>query len=749
MEAHRADRRILRAVAASRTLFCCALAGVLTLSIVATTEFGFGQQKKKKATPAAAPGLKGILPDEIPDSLALEAFEPLGKDWSKWSGDVSADLMKLYSEEIPDAAGQRKLIASIRGKLRRAEAAIRRSSTPATLRDSLVTLHGRILRRIDLAEAALDTLQADPQVARNRRIDRAWSELSTALRHLRRHLAEYRGGGGWLGYVRAEGIGQAIRAKNASAPDLDAAARRIRNRGKLPEQQQRNFLGEAAFVNLEHAIGELKSAVAAPPKKVNVAKLRSELKKLFAALEQYESTNKSAAAGAVRTAYDAVVGLSADDGEALAAAMRSNYFNYNFRLYVSERFLNRIAAEKRTESSKVRDYVLGANVYGNQVTTVRSGVDLKPSRHGARFDITLAGHVSSNTVGVTDQANVYTDGQHDFWAAQEVRFDGEQFHPHGRARISVNANNRTTGATTKYSNILLLGRIADRIAVSEANKRRGQSEAIARQKVADKVLPEFENEIKKTLAKANKDARTKWLKNLEEAGLKPDARSVRTTDSFLLLSSRVMRDGELGGARTNPGESPGWGVTLRIHESAMNNAFNRLKLKGRTLTQDELLEEIEKSLTNVLGRDYKKNKPKETGKPKPKSSDKFVLDPGDPIRFRIADGQLNLILRTGLKRAGQEDIPTQVITIPLQFDVKGKNILLTRGNVGVAPAKKPESAAKQIARAGIMRNKIQESITNEKLDNTLTIERSGGKKPVNVHIAKIETNNGWVTIWAN
>src|SRR6185503_9956786 len=114
----------------------------------------------------------------------------------------------------------------------------------------------------------------------------------------------------------------------------------------------------------------------------------------------------------------------------------------------------------------VRDVILGANVSGNQTTTVTAGVDLKPSNDGIRLQLVIDGVARSNTVGVTDQANVYTHGYHVFKAWKPIVFDGNKFMT-GNADISVRANNQTQGVSTRYSNVPLFGGFADSIARGE------------------------------------------------------------------------------------------------------------------------------------------------------------------------------------------------------------------------------------------------------------------------------------------
>jgi len=105
--------RLLKPTTWVRLLIAGGLMCGLAVVFVAPARFGFGQPEAKSSQ-AESPGLRGILPAELPDDLAAEAFDPLGKDWAEWSEGVSSDLFELYEGENTSVATQRKLIASLR-----------------------------------------------------------------------------------------------------------------------------------------------------------------------------------------------------------------------------------------------------------------------------------------------------------------------------------------------------------------------------------------------------------------------------------------------------------------------------------------------------------------------------------------------------------------------------------------------------------------------------------------------------------
>ena len=126
----------------------------------------------------------------------------------------------------------------------------------------------------------------------------------------------------------------------------------------------------------------------------------------------------------------------------------------------------------------------------------------------------------------------------------------------------------------------------------------------------------------------------------------------------------------------------------------------------------------------------------------------FIFASRNPIRFQISEGELLLIITAGLQRPGEEPIPPQVLTIPFAFRVEQDGIVIERGTVLVEPLEEPESAAEQIARAGIMRRKIEESLPAERRRDRRFMVQREGQPEMPVWVTRVKALNGWVTVWA-
>lgn len=249
------------------------------------------------------------------------------------------------------------------------------------------------------------------------------------------------------------------------------------------------------------------------------------------------------------------------------------------RLHVSEEFLNRLVARSESRQSQVRDFVLGADVYGHETTHTDVRLDLRLDPTAAAADMVLHGRNFPDTLGYTSQAVVHTLGFHEFTARKLVVFDGRLFHTQ-RPRVSVVPCNQTVGIWTPFSGAPLIGPLVTAFAFDMAQQRRAEGEAVAAQKIGERVGPEFNQSLDEQLARLNRGSIGTLTPLLKELGWEPDQVNVFSTDDALSLSVRYA---DAPQPAALPSTSPHRGLTIAIHESMLNRAFDRLMLEDTTL----------------------------------------------------------------------------------------------------------------------------------------------------------------------
>jgi hypothetical protein len=717
------------------------------------------------------PGLRGILPKEVPADLGADSFSGLNGAWEKWGKSLGESVGKLYTDDKLDAAGQRALLNELKGKLTTMDRALA-DPRYASLDDAIASVRGRLARRVDVALAMLDTLELNPEQVKTEKIKR---EKKHALRHLDQlatYLGTIPGGNAWLGYVKATELRTALGDSGTNDQLIASVDEKLNSTSASPAQ--REFLSRPAFRHLAHALSKLHQAQDMKTTGGDEQAVRSSLTSLESALEAYEENGTSGDANKIQETLAAAEKSAIDDGDRLDEGVRPHYMNYNLTAVTNDAALTKLLGETQTTTGPVTDFILGANVSGTEWTTTTVTVRTEPSDHAAKIELVLDGVVQSSTVGATSQANIYTSGYHRFGASKEIIFDGTNISTGPARMLYVYPSNTTTGASTQFSGFPIFGRLADGIAVNEAEKRRGESEAIAADRVQSRVLPEVDARVDKLIQDTNSRLHTELHKRLKEAGLYPSAVSARSNQTFLRLNAEIADGKELGGDVAVPMGFDRAGLVLQLHETLLNNSVHHMKFAGQSMTDAQVKAELDRFLSQLAGRKIEIGKtatsagpvplkpvaapgtppaPAAAPAPAPASDNSgdnslLVFDPNDPIRFTIENGEISLVLRAGIKQEGKEDIPTQTITVPLRLSVKNGQVLVDRGTVTVAPATANADRATQVVRAGVMRKKLESVIKPMALDGTIHVPRQG-RADADLAIVDIRAVGGWLTIMAN
>lgn len=413
----------------------------------------------------------------------------------------------------------------------------------------------------------------------------------------------------------------------------------------------------------------------------------------------------------------------------------------NIRFSVSESFLNRLVARNETRPGEVRDFILGAEVFGHQTTATKVRLDLLPGGTQGRAVLVLNGTTQSETTGFTPQAKVDVASQQEFVATKEIYFDGEKFSTR-HAVVHVRAKNQTLGATTPLTGTLF-GGIANRIAFREAERRRPQAEAVARDRVAERVFPEFDKTIDKQLADANDQLELTVRKWLGAADLLPSQQLVHTSDTQLSYFMQVT--GQTPTESTTELENrlgPENGLKLMVHEGLLNSLVGRLGLKGLRTTDKEM----EKSMAPYAVKPEKDEL--DSSQPPPISLPglqniviDIEFDDEDPLTIRLEDDRALVTLRAKFKPAGNDVLPPLAVTIPYSTKISGEKIVVTPGKAQVEPLSKGGTRLPDVA-LKVISNAIDTNSTSFAFDRALPASFWPLPGPV-PRVVGIHSQDGW------
>ena len=658
---------------------------------------------------------------KLPADITEESMEGVDSELSKVAGPLLQTLFddqKTSAERLKSAGELRNLVNNL--------------SAATTEKDSL---RRRLQRRINLVSASIEASQASLEGSST-----AASSLPNAASSAVTWLTTIPNGDSWVSYLHLEELQRAdvsvdvlkqVSQNLTPSSLMDATQKTFASKPQLQQLKQavEKAIRRAGFANdADAALGEQKYLV----ETLVVSLLNYEHDQLGSEAEQARAAWRS-----LRNDYPAAAGL-------LRSVVNDNYFNHNLHFVVSEDLLSRLISDYRSESGCIAECILGAWVTGSQNTNVDLRADIKPSSNRAMFEMTVNGSVHSSTVATKSPATIWSRGNNSFWMNKSVFFDGRNV-TSTAAAFSVNTNSQVTGLKTKFDAIPIVRGIVRNIATQKIAESKPQSEAITAQKIRDAALPKFEDEANNQFSTAN-GTLNKMFASLEKRGVAPDSMSARSSNTHLALSSRTIGLQRVGGSLQPPSALIATGAAVQLHESALNNAIDALGFQGRTILEKDVARELKSALSDLFQRDIKLT----NGEPEPVKQDEepepptsFVFSKTDPIRVHFDRNQITLVMRAGVIQTGKDEIPEQIITIPIDMSLQGGKVVLEPGKIGIA-SREESDRLKQITRANQIRRILSKRLIRRELNGTIDLQ-AAGDKTLPLAVTMIQLVDGWLS----
>lgn len=359
------------------------------------------------------------------------------------------------------------------------------------------------------------------------------------------------------------------------------------------------------------------------------------------------------------------------------------------QIRIPESLLNRLLTDERSEVTGVRDVIAKADVIGQQHTSTRVVVDLKPNTNHAELHLLLTGAVHSDTVGLTSLAAVKTFGKHDVQAVKPVMFDGFQVTTK-RPQVWVDVHNEHVAAKTVYDGTLF-GGMARNTAIKTAIKQKKQVDAETAEHLAAQLGPQFNREADRQLAQFNREWRDRLRTQL--GTLWPQRLTARSTESEVMLSAAwadapamSWQSVGLSSSAARPQHNDE-AVTVWLHESVINAWLRTLDLGGKSMTETELRSVLESFVARLGGRVQTRTTDKKlTAQALPGAAPLIRLGDKDPVRVAIANGEVQLIVVASIEVAGQTVLAKDEITLPMSSELDRGEWRLVPGKLAFAKA---------------------------------------------------------------
>lgn len=305
-----------------------------------------------------------------------------------------------------------------------------------------------------------------------------------------------------------------------------------------------------------------------------------QIKSLADAVKRYTD----AATGDDARAIGAILGWL-EQGEQVPAALktiRNKLDQPNLYASVSRELIASGIRRPVDQVNPVHEIILGTDVHGTAHMVGDVDVNLVPSKDKGLIELSLAGTVTSDNVGVNGPATIYSTGFSTIGASKLLSVD-----QHG---LSPNPAIAHADTSTTFNAICAKMRLVQKIATKRAYQQKSQAEAIASDRTEIRIQNRFDDETKDLVADANTRLQEKLYRPLIGRDEFPDEINVSTTTDHLNLEVMQASQSQLAAPGPAPAtEDTAADMTLKLHESIVNN-YGETFLAGVKLTDEKLVE---------------------------------------------------------------------------------------------------------------------------------------------------------------
>jgi hypothetical protein len=129
-------------------------------------------------------------------------------------------------------------------------------------------------------------------------------------------------------------------------------------------------------------------------------------------------------------------------------------------------------------------------------------------------------------------------------------------------------------------------RIVSRIGWRRANQSHSRADAIAGDHAEDRIERRFNQDVNDELRDARKRYEDEYRRPLARRGELPEYTHFSSDQDSILIETTQANRGQLGAATPPPAAPEGHDMTMRLHESAINN-YTAVVLGGATATESQ------------------------------------------------------------------------------------------------------------------------------------------------------------------
>lgn len=313
-----------------------------------------------------------------------------------------------------------------------------------------------------------------------------------------------------------------------------------------------------------------------------------EAGRLLLFLERYEASGTLADAAAVRGTLAAIVSSPCPLAGELARRTAEHYLAPNVRVAVHRGFVERMLPETTVTTGPVQDFVLGRPVHGRRTVEQSTGIRFVPHASEIRLELLVNGEVASRTVTESGPVALHSRSRATFTVLKPIAVTPGGLDL-GVARGTASTRAQLADIQTSFDSVPIMGSLVRTIARNQHDDARAEASREVSGKIVGQACREVDQQAGPKLEAMAERIRERFWNPLVNLGLEPTPVALETTADVASLRLRLAASPHLAAHTPRPRAPDGSLLSMQLHETVVNNAFDRFGVAGRRLELPQLV----------------------------------------------------------------------------------------------------------------------------------------------------------------
>lgn len=492
-----------------------------------------------------------------------------------WADQVRFTIVQLHRSESPHSSAVTEYLDLLDAAVQKATALVEQQQRPAA-RSAILRTNYALARRIEIWKQIRRVVQGQTVPVSLRHDDDV--QIARRLDAIEEQLADKEQGAAWGEYLRLSQLRNLIGSGQTKSQHEIARSILSRMDSDDLSTQQTAMLKASPFSELAFALRRW-------------ADEPIDCTALLDDIEAYEETRRVDGARSLARLYQNSRWSTNPEIEKLSDLLNSHYRNANIRVAIAGELLNRLIPVVDPADEDINEYIQGTRVYGVSRVHTKLSATLVPDNVRWRVGVEASGEVESSTAANAGPATFYNEALSRYLARKLLIVER-----HGvrvwRAEAEADSNSGLTGFRTDYDRVPILGWLARSIALDQHDSRIHIARREAEEHLASVVSERLDREVHQRVEEAERDFNVKMYAPMKALRLEPIAVDLHTTKTRLIGRYRLAGANQLGAHTPRPQAPNDSLLSVQIHESALNNVIEQIKLEGKESDLRELYREI-------------------------------------------------------------------------------------------------------------------------------------------------------------